>query len=409
MREFVLRLGLLTYFYCSFVYADPSSSSTMDLTRTFFTPEDDALPAPQGTFIATGVLAVTQLAEYLDTYPETRIMRVLVSDSTVEDTETGHGYVRFTEDSGEDGSDFLFDVDGYQWGRKNPKPLTDEEEDRIEDIRHSNAKTDLRLKRAVRDLEAPLKRILDKAAPSLEAFSYLNYIYRPWKFPITNGAEDPRIAALLGHDYPKLREFTFRNQDMEGVSRLLIDSSSQFHSVTHLHVPNLWPTLTSILKLFPQLTHLLLTGVESFYGLPSEFHPVYPTPGWTFENLKRSILGTPYDPPKPLPGNVTVIIQPDFNPMFAGGFCGTPGVAYNEMFDRLGDDPRAHVKFPIEEDYRSGLGLVPLRRAIKEFEDRARGAQGEWAIPESVPDRDQWWWNKRSNDTKADDKAGDEL
>ncbi|KAJ7090121.1 hypothetical protein C8R44DRAFT_751109 [Mycena epipterygia] len=62
----------------------------MESNLTLLTPEDSALPA--GTYIATGVSGVTQLAEYLDTYPEGTITR-LISDSTVEEVDTRHGYL----------------------------------------------------------------------------------------------------------------------------------------------------------------------------------------------------------------------------------------------------------------------------------------------------------------------------
>jgi hypothetical protein len=71
--------------------------------------------------------------------------------------------------------------------------------------------------------------------------------------------------------------------------------------------------------------------------------------------------------------------------------CGNPGVEYDKIFTRLADVPRVHVKFPVEEDYRSGRGLFPLRRMIAEFVDRAQGGEGQWADPGPLPPREDWW------------------
>jgi hypothetical protein len=72
------------------------------------------------------------------------------------------------------------------------------------------------------------------------------------------------------------------------------------------------------------------------------------------------------------------------------GFCGTPGVEYDEMLARLAGEQGLHVTFPLQRDYHSAPGSS-LRRAIAEFEDLARGGDGAWTIPGRVPDREQWW------------------
>ncbi|KAJ6595024.1 hypothetical protein DFH09DRAFT_158079 [Mycena vulgaris] len=386
--------------------------ATMDLNQlqTLLTPEHDRLP--EGTYIATGTPGVAQLAEYLIIHPETRITRLLMSDSTVQDMDTDYGYT-----SSASSSDFEVD----NWGSRTRPPLTDEEEDKEEEIRHSNAKVHLKLKRAVRDIEAPLKRVLDKAAPSLEALTYLAYISGSESYDRYDGAigerVDPRVTALLGRDYPSLTHFRFRNEHMDTAPSAL-QHPAHFPAITHLHLANFYPhfatpTLASLLDDFPRLTHLLMTGVGSMDSLPSELNPPYPVQGWT-GFFKENIMRIPYKlPPLAIPGNLTVIIQPGLSPMLGDvGFCGTPGVLYDEMVGRLADEanPNVHLKIPIEEDFRSGQRSAPLRRAIAEFTDRAHGGEGEWAIPERiVPDRNEWWWNRRFNDAIPESREESEL
>ncbi|KAJ7231626.1 hypothetical protein C8J57DRAFT_1730085 [Mycena rebaudengoi] len=153
--------------------------STMDLdfNRTLFTPEASDLPA--GTYIATGIAGVTQLADYLDTYSDTRITRLLVSDSTVQDVDAEHGHL-FTD-------------------------ATSKEESEWDEGTHH------RVWAAVHDFEEPLNRILAKAAPTLEALSFLAYIsysarlhqvvYPEWT--------DPRLEPLVQHNYPSLTQLNF--------------------------------------------------------------------------------------------------------------------------------------------------------------------------------------------------------
>ncbi|KAJ7463639.1 hypothetical protein FB451DRAFT_1265094 [Mycena latifolia] len=401
MHSLVLRF-LLAQLSCA-AFFTVLSSTAMDLNRTLLTPENDRLP--EGTYIATGMSGVAQLDDYIADHPDTTITRLLISDSTVPDVDTGHGYIS------SDVSDFDFD---YRGSKKRPT-LTDEEEDRLEDIRHNNAKVSLKLKRAMRDLEAPLKRVLDKAAPSLVAFTFLTHISNPgsYSYDSYSGAigeyADPRIKALLGRDYPSLTHFTFWNQHIDDASDVLKHRPSHFPALTHLHIAHLYytsPSLASLLDDFPTLTHLLITGVGSMYSLPSELNPPYPVQGWT-DYFKENLLGIrgPKFPPLAIPDNLTVIIQPGFSPMLGDvGSCGTPAVMYDEMIARLADAPDVHLKFPSEDEFRSGRGSFPLRRVIVEFEDQARGGEGEWAVPGRVPDRKDWWWNP-----KPDKKKGNEL
>lgn len=92
-----------------------------------------------------------------------------------------------------------------------------------------------------------------------------------------------------------------------------------------------------------------------------------------------------------IPGNLTVIVQPGFYPLLEGGMCGNPGIEYGEMIEVLARASRVHVRLPEKEDYHPGRGLVLLRRAIEEFEDRTREGEGDWALPGPLPDPNEWW------------------
>ncbi|KAF7345747.1 hypothetical protein MVEN_01594900 [Mycena venus] len=202
----------------------PTCIDEMNSTQSFSTPEDSQLP--EGTFIATGVGGVVQLAEYIDEHPDTTIKHLLISDSTVHDTETRHGYLSF---------DLWNDPEDNHWGQsRTQRQLTDEEEDQQEDIRHSNAKTHIRLKRAVRDIEAPLTRVLNRIAPGLQSLAFFTYISSP--SPLWAEQVDPRIAALTGRTYPSLTRLSFLNKDVRGPIRALDNDRGQFPALTHLHV-----------------------------------------------------------------------------------------------------------------------------------------------------------------------------
>lgn len=59
------------------------------------------------------------------------------------------------------------------------------------------------------------------------------------------------------------------------------------------------------------------------------------------------------------------------------------------------DDPSLHLRLPIEEDYCKYSyfnGLFPVGRAITEYEDQARGGEGEWAVPPKDCKEDACWW-----------------
>ncbi|KAJ6589752.1 hypothetical protein B0H19DRAFT_1104623 [Mycena capillaripes] len=380
--------------------------SNMDsLNSTLFTPENDDVPA--GTYIAMGISAVEQLAEYLESHPESKITRLLISDSTIRDVDTWHGYLS---------ASFRFADSDY--GLVERKDLTDEEQLRLDHVWSNNAEANLRIRRAVCDIEVPLMRILDKAAPSLETLSFLTYI-SDFSYDLTcdgtRRTDDPRFAALLGYTYPSLQHLTLRfpdNADWSEESAHPWVHASHFPSVTHLHIvpPDYTgtPPLASLLDRFRRLTHLRVTGLLRSSQLPADMRPNHYAPGFV-EGFKEHILSIA-EPLFSVPGNLTVMVQPGFYPMLNGngGWCGTPGLEYDDLFESLTNRLGVYVKLPSEEDYRSypsqQLAIAPLRRAIAEFEDTARGGDGDWAIPEYAG-REEWWWNNpaHSAQTAKDD------
>ncbi|KAJ7146610.1 hypothetical protein C8R44DRAFT_724360 [Mycena epipterygia] len=247
---------------------------------------------PVGTYIATGLSGVTQLAAYLDANPDTKITRLLLSDSTIQDLET--------------------EAHPTDW------------------------ETILNFNRAVSDIAVPLQRILDKAAPSLEALCYLAYMNYT---RIDELGDDARIMALLWRSYPSLTQLTFRDNRMHG---------------THSHTC----TPESLPAYFPHLTHLRSTGANK---LPEELR-------LCLGLLKQAILNIP---PLSIPENLTVTIDSGLG---SSAFYGTRGVDYDDVTQLLLDSSRVHFRlFPAEEDY---LPVAYLRRAITEFAERAWGRGG---------------------------------
>ncbi|KAJ7094119.1 hypothetical protein C8R44DRAFT_951934 [Mycena epipterygia] len=301
----------------------------MDLNHPFF--ETDKLP--EGTYLATGLSGVTLLAEYLDANPNTKITQLLLSDWTIQDLTYLH--------------------------------LCDNE-------------TMLRINCSVRDIAVSLWRILDKAAPSLEALSYLAHI--PYaRLDEKPDDADARITALLGRSYPSLTQLTFRNNHMHGAPRVLGHRPLHFPALTHLHVDadqdELPWTLESLRADFPHLTHLRIAGAKR---ITEQLCPN----SRMLDHVEQAVLSIP---PLSILENFTVIIDP-----------GCRGSAFCET-------PRVHMRlFPTEEDYQSESYL---RRTITEFIYRARGSEGEWAIPEPV----SGWWNKPSDEQKADGRDESDL
>ncbi|KAJ7020894.1 hypothetical protein C8F04DRAFT_1274427 [Mycena alexandri] len=354
----MVNLDVLIILAGLFAHAGLASTSTLDLNRTLFTPEGSDLPA--GTYIATGIAGVTQLANYLDAYLDTRITRLLVSDSTVQDVDAEHAHL-FTDATSRD-------------------------------ERNWDEATHHRVRAAVHDFEEPLNRILARAAPTLEALSYLAYIsysaglhqgtYPEWT--------DPRLEPLVQHNYPLLTQFSFPRpgRHLDGTYRVLTEAysppcermgdpcyarheASRFPALTHLRTAGMFEssafasTFAYVIDAFPRLTHVRVTGVGLMCELPAELYP---------------------NPRRLIPGNLTVIAEPALSAMHDDGRdfeC-----EYDESMLKALRDDGVHVKLL---EYNAERGGVSLRRAIREFADRARGGDGEWALPERIAGREEWW------------------
>jgi hypothetical protein len=279
-------LGLLLPAYLAI--ASPwLDGSVHSPNNTLFTWEDAGSDLPIGTYIATGVSGIIKLAEYLADQTEVEIMHLLISDSTIEDVDTRHGYraMSLLDDEG----DVVIE-----------RELTPEEKVAVQDARSHNARIELRLRQAVCDTVAPLRRILDKAAPSLRTLSFLAYISN---FPTelscdaSPDSENPRTAALRGRVYPSLQQLTVRRSESPEWSQSLgpLDHATHFPVVTHYHT--VFPdyrgsqSLAGYLNHFPHLTHLRITGLAGAYRLPAEMAPnTYRSAGWMARWLMEKIL-----------------------------------------------------------------------------------------------------------------------
>jgi hypothetical protein len=271
------------YFFLIPFCAVVSSGSPLDLSNTFLTPESDGLP--EGTYIAMGLSGIAQLDEYLDRHPEAAVTRLFVSDSTVAEV----GYITPTSKLEDDSQGF----------EKNGA-VPDEPAERGESMQHRDAKVEPG-SGAVQDIEAPLQRIFEKVAPSLEALSYLTHMPthsydQPDGYDL-RADNDPRIRVLLARDYPSLARLTFRNRLIDGATPVY-DHQYQFPSITHLHLDNRMynsPTLRFLHRSFPRLTHLFLPDVTGEYELPSDMTPIHPPPT-LWRSFKEYVLRIPRKP-----------------------------------------------------------------------------------------------------------------
>ncbi|KAJ7635648.1 hypothetical protein DFH06DRAFT_660771 [Mycena polygramma] len=366
----------------------------MDFNATLFTPKDANLP--RGTYIATGIAGVTLLAQYLEQHPKATVLHLLISDSTPREINTRYGYCSLPDENPDVNEDNY-----YYWGelRIRRKPRTDDEEEELENLRHRNAMTDLRLKRAIRELEAPLTRVLDRAGPTLESLAFVGYMTDTATIHefTPNVRMDPRVAAMGKRTYPSLKELVFLHKHICGAANVLEDSA-RFPALTHLHVSDYVSSLTGLLRRFPHLTHLLLGGATTMHALPAELNPVEVPIGW-MDRLKGTFLGIPNQKPHLIiPANVTFVVQPGYS----------AGVEYDKMFACLSEQSRVLVKFPIEEA-RSGGELFPLQRTIADFVSRASGAVGQWADPGPLPPQQEWWWNLPGVDKNKGSLRKDEI
>ena len=76
------------------------------------------------------------------------------------------------------------------------------------------------------------------------------------------------------------------------------------------------------------------------------------------------------------------------------GWCGTPGVEYDQLIETLNEYTGAFIGMPIEEDYYKYNHLFytyPLNRAVDDLREWSDAGQGAWRIPEKY-EKTAWWW-----------------
>ncbi|KAJ6586109.1 hypothetical protein B0H19DRAFT_1250835 [Mycena capillaripes] len=115
------------------------------------------------------------LAEYLDTYPDTSTTRLLISDSTIQDVDAKHGH-----------------------------PFTDGSKDEIHWDKTTNTK------------------VLAAVAQTIEALSYLTYSAGPHR--AYDEWADPRLEPLVQHNYPSLTQFNFPSRHLSGAYRVITEA-----------------------------------------------------------------------------------------------------------------------------------------------------------------------------------------
>ncbi|THU96884.1 hypothetical protein K435DRAFT_838893 [Dendrothele bispora CBS 962.96] len=253
-----------------------------------------------------------------------------------------------------------------------------------------------------------LHDLMNHVSPTLEVLSYSLY---HWNWTIHFGQVmqagfKNHIPRLFDHEFPRLRQLTLQDVDIwedddcEQIDPDLPDCIfPSLPSVSHLHLVSKWaydkklPTLTSLKESLPALTHLRLTATP----LTTEMWPK------TAEDGSEHYY---------IPSNLTVLYNPSFYPLLGDSgemMCGTPGVMYDDMMERLGAlTPDHHMRliWPLEENYKrygSTYGIYPVGRAIRDFRSRLFGeGEGDWSVTEvrpwTEPMGDQWWLKTVSED-----------
>jgi hypothetical protein len=232
-------------------------------TQTFLSPTDNLGSLQEATYIATGLPAILELAVYLDLHPEAHITRLLLADATVRDLDSNFGVITCGATAYSQQSTRCLGAPAWD----GTTPLSDEQEDFIADLEYNNAKADRHRRRAIRDIAAPLARILERTAPSLESFSYL--MYRS-----AGDGEDDRRLSVLDNDFPSLRFFTFRNGGWKDDTFSILQFAPHAPILSHLHVvAEPIQSLAALQQAFPHLTHLRITGFNFLFQLPQELQP----------------------------------------------------------------------------------------------------------------------------------------
>ncbi|KAK7464340.1 hypothetical protein VKT23_006508 [Stygiomarasmius scandens] len=388
---------------------------------------------PLGVFIATNMVAIVDLAEFLekDANKDLKVTHLLLSDSSSDDLIHDRGFIDTKVFA--DGKRTADDID-----------VSDEEED----ARCYNRKLLRRYRRLRRDHSAVISRILERTSSSLERLSYLVYTEN-WmeeeeldtllqsspSYPHYENNESAELSELFTLEFPVLRELSLRNKILwRGEARFpwadSLDASTcvfpHLPSLTHLHVSGSSyhikgiPTLATLNEHLPSLTQVRFSAT----GVPKELHKrPKPYQGWTREKWQqtRDWWSPPPPEPSPIPPGLTFLYNPRF-PDLDIGFCGTSAVEFDDFLVRLGrlaSDFRSgfHLIWPSEEDFQKygrNNGTFPPDRAVKNFRDcltvRESGERdvterGEWKEPEGRPwelDRREWWWNPYAQQSKKE-------
>ncbi|TFK66181.1 hypothetical protein BDN72DRAFT_158765 [Pluteus cervinus] len=303
-----------------------------------------------GTFVALGVDNVMKLREYMTRCPSARPSHLMLSDATIADMARNSTFpdVRWSH----------LDLD-----------LGDDARTSAEAQKNSTDQS---------QFAEAVNGILRDSSTMLQSLVYLAYI-----------PSDQQRTDLLNHTYPHLSALTTRPGSIEPIQRL----STSTPNLTHLHIVARRdvPRLSELLENIPHVSRLRFTGAtDRYHGLP--MGPIYQLE-WSHVTWKSL-------PPlnKMVPSGVTVIIQPGFNPMLGddAGWCGTPGIEYDAIFEWAAEDKTALVGMPIKEDYEQYnhvFATYPLNRAKEDFLEWIGGMDGAWRTPKEFTHQD-WWWRQ---------------
>lgn len=234
----LILLSLIIFLYATPLAArgEPQHGSSMSNTsserlesigitnQTFLSPEEGRLPP--GAYIVPGWLSIIHFAEYLDAHPEVQVTHLLISDTTG---------------------------------------------DKIEDMRHDNAKMDQE-ELWDKNVTSATERILHRVALSLKALSYLIY-------------SQERLLSPLPRHYPRLTHFTLQQRSSPWIEPSALSSlfpGLRLPALIHLIENSLdrFPSLASLCTSFPSLTHIRFTGAESRQQLPTELIPQFVVRTW---------------------------------------------------------------------------------------------------------------------------------
>jgi hypothetical protein len=92
---------------------------------------------------------------------------------------------------------------------------------------------------------------------------------------------------------------------------------------------------------------------------------------------------------------MTILIQPSLDELYTTGWCATGRIDFDDALRQLDVEPALHMLLPIEEDHRKYSGAnrdFPVGRVMAEFEDCARGGEGEWGVPPARTGTEVYWW-----------------